>query len=78
MLFLNYQTVCWRKDLAEVSSLVAKGLLLAVPDTSSVGGKPFTIPRFVWEHLQKTRSQFIENTKKLLPKRVQELTAADQ
>ncbi len=47
------QTVTWRQDADEVSSLVAKGLLCVVPDGSKVFHKPYTVPRFVWEHIAK-------------------------
>ena len=47
------QTVTWRQDADEVSSLVAKGLLSVVPDNSKMFHKPYTVPRFVWEHITK-------------------------
>jgi len=48
---LKQQTVRWRVDADEVSSLIAKGLLDKVPHDSTYGSKPYTIPRFVWSHL---------------------------
>jgi hypothetical protein len=47
------QTVVWREDYDEVNSLVAKGLLDAVSGKSMTGSRPFTLPRFVWDHLNK-------------------------
>ena len=45
------QTVTWRRDADEISSLAAKGLLLKVPDNSGMFHKPCTIPRFVWRRI---------------------------
>jgi hypothetical protein len=45
------QTVSWPPADDAVSSLVAKGLLLTVPDKSSMPYKPFTVPRFVWDKI---------------------------
>lgn len=49
------QTVNWKENSPEVSSLIAKGLLSAVPANSQGNVKPFTVPRFVWEEINKTR-----------------------
>jgi hypothetical protein len=45
------QTIYWPKDAAEVKSLIAKGFLESVPDDSTLLYKPFSIPRFVWDHI---------------------------
>lgn len=50
------QTVAWREDADEVSSLAAKGLLSVVPDGSKMLHKPYTIPRFVWEAINQGRA----------------------
>jgi len=47
----NIQTVTWREDADEVSSLVDKRLLSRVPDGSTMPHKPCTIPQFVWEEV---------------------------
>lgn len=66
-LFLGIQTVSWRTDHDEVSSLVAKGLLEKVPHESTYGSKPYTIPRFVWTHLLRHKTAIIERAKALSP-----------
>jgi hypothetical protein len=48
----NAQTIYWKHDDNEVRSLKAKGLLESVPDDSPLLYKPFSIPRFVWEHIK--------------------------
>jgi hypothetical protein len=45
------QTFYWPKDAAAIKSLIAKGLLESVPDDSTLLYKPFSIPRFVWDHI---------------------------
>jgi hypothetical protein len=50
------QTLNCRPDIEEVHSLVAKGLFLVVPDSGGMDGRfcrPYTIPRFVWEEINK-------------------------
>ncbi len=48
----NAQTIYWQSDAGEISSLVAKGLLQRSPDDSTLLHKPFSIPRFVWDHIK--------------------------
>ena len=45
------QTSQSRGDLDEISSLIQKGLLVAVPHESNYGFKPYTVPLFVWQHI---------------------------
>lgn len=70
---LNQQTVKWAKS-GEVSSLISKGLLDAVPSDSHYGNPHFTIPRFVWVHLQKNKNSFLEEARKVNPDKDKQLT----
>ncbi len=45
------QTIQSRGDLDEISSLLQKGLLVAVPHEGGYGFKPYTVPLFVWQHI---------------------------
>ena len=63
------QTFYWDKDAGEIHSLIAKGLLESIPDESTLRHKPFRIPKYVWEHLQKNevfqslKTKDVENKK---------------
>lgn len=46
------QTLYLKHDDDEVRSLVAKHLLEPVPDDSTLLYKPFSVPRFVREHIR--------------------------
>ncbi len=46
------QTLTLRPDVDEVFSLISKGLMERVPDDSRMPNKPFTVPRFVWNHIR--------------------------
>jgi hypothetical protein len=46
------QTIYWDKNANEVDSLIDKGLLERIADESTLGHKPFRIPKYVWDHLQ--------------------------
>lgn len=60
------QTFSCSPNTDEASSLVAKGLLIPVPvSTNSSFAKPYTVPRFVWDRVNK--ASVLEKIKKRIP-----------
>lgn len=75
-LVLKQQTVMWQAGLPEVASLVHKGLLQAVEYTGG-NAKPFTIPRFVWDHIKNPKLRLIEKALEQQPDKKNLLTAPE-
>ncbi len=66
-LVLNSRTIRWRDDYDEVSSLVARGLLLPVPGESPTHVRPYIIPVEIWKHLAANRQAFLDRAIAQIP-----------